>query len=80
MAVVDGVSLTLGQMWGLYKASKRLQDLYPPTKLKLAPGVELVRTRTADDRVREAYERGEVVDVDAPSSPKRARIEILDVT
>ena len=78
---VDGVSLTLGQMWELYKASKRLQDLYPPTKMVKPAGVELVRTRTAEDRVREAYERGDVLDVDSPPpSPKRARCNVIDVT
>ena len=52
-ATLDGVTLTLRDMHELYKASKRLQDMYPPGKAPAAAppgdGVEVVRTRTAED-------------------------------
>ena len=74
-ATVDGVTLTLRDMQELYKASKRLQDMYPPGQAP-APStdVEVMGTRTVEDRWHEAKENNHVIDVDAEPSPaKRAR-------
>ena len=69
---LDGVDLTIAEMERIYVAAKVLMDA--PAPAPATDGVHFVRARTADDRLREAQERGDVVDVEAEGpAPKRAR-------